>query len=44
MGRGDGALVAFARQTGFKAATMERRLSNWIIFTLKDPKIPIRRL
>jgi len=43
-GRGDAALAAFARQTGFEAITMDRRLVNFIRYTLQDPSIPIRQI
>jgi hypothetical protein len=41
--RGDAALVGFARVTGIEAVTMERRLSNVVIHTLKFPNL-IRRV
>lgn len=41
-GRGDAALAAFARATGYEAITMDRRLLNFITQTLRDPSIPIR--
>jgi hypothetical protein len=41
-GRGDAALAAFARETGFEAVTMDRRLVNFIAQTLRDPNVPIR--
>ena len=42
-GRGDAALGAFAKATGYEAVTMERRLSN--LFNASYPKlgVPIRR-
>jgi RHS repeat-associated protein len=43
-GRGDAALAAFAKSTGYEAVTMERRLFNYIKYTVKDPSIPIRRI
>jgi hypothetical protein len=43
-GRGDAALAAFAKATGYEAVTMERRLFNFITLTLKDSTIPIRRI
>lgn len=43
-GRGDAALAAFARETGFEALTFEKRLHNFIIHTLRDSTIPLRRL
>jgi hypothetical protein len=43
-GRGDAALAAFARETGFEAITMDRRLFNFVTKTLQDPSIPIRRI
>jgi RHS repeat-associated protein len=41
--RGDAALVGFAHVTGIQAVTMERRLSNVVIHTLKFPNV-IRRV
>jgi len=41
--RGDATLVAFAHVTGIEAVTMERRLSNVVIHTLKFPNL-IRRV
>jgi RHS repeat-associated protein len=41
--RGDAALVGFAHVTGIEAVTMERRLSNVVIHTLKFPNL-IRRV
>ena len=43
-GRGDAALAAFAKGTGFEAVTMERRLSNLLIYTLGKLGVPIRRV
>ena len=43
-GRGDAALVSFARETGYEAVTMERRLVNYVTQTLRDPAVPIRRI
>jgi len=41
-GRGDAALAAFSRETGFEAVTMDRRFFNFVTQTLRDPDIPIR--
>lgn len=43
-GRGDAALIAFAKSTGYEAVTMERRLYNFVTNTLQDAAVPIRRL
>ena len=43
-GRGDAALLAFAKATGYTAVTMEKRLYNFVTQTLRDPSIPIRRI
>ena len=43
-GRGDAALAAFARVTGFEAVTMERRLTNLLTNTLAQLGVPIRRV
>lgn len=44
VGRGDAALAAFARATGYEALTMERRLYNLLINTLSQLQVPIRRV
>lgn len=41
--RADAALAAFAKQTGFEAITLEKRLTNTIKETLKLD-VPIRRI
>ena len=43
-GRGDAALVAFAKSTGFFAVTSERRLFNFLTHTLSQLGVPIRRV
>jgi hypothetical protein len=43
-GRGDAALAAFARLTGFEAVTMERRLYNFLTQSLPQLGVPIRRI
>ena len=43
-GRGDAALSAFAKATGYEAVTMERRLSNYLIYSRPKLGVPIRRL
>jgi hypothetical protein len=43
-GRADAALGAFARETGFEAVTMERRITNFFNLTRPDLQVPIRRV
>ena len=44
-GRGDAALVAFAKASGMPAVTMERRLYNYATINAKIPGgVPIRRV
>ncbi|WP_380180405.1 RHS repeat-associated core domain-containing protein [Kalamiella sp. sgz302252] len=41
--RGDVALAAFAKATGITAVTAERRLSNYLIYTVPKLEVPIFR-
>ena len=43
-GRADAALGAFARETGFEAVTMERRITNFFNLTRPELQVPIRRV
>jgi hypothetical protein len=43
-GRGDAALVAFAKTTGYTAVTMDRRLYRFLTHTVPQLQVPIRRV
>jgi len=43
-GRGDAALAAFARATGYSAVTMEKRIFNFLTQTLRQLNVPIQRI
>ncbi len=43
-GRGDAALAAFGKATGFEAVTSEKRLYNFLIYTMGQLEVSIRRV
>lgn len=43
-GRGDAALAAFARASGYEALTMEKKLVNFLTYTRRERNLLIRRL
>jgi hypothetical protein len=43
-GRGDAALAAFARETGYEAVTMDRRLYNYLTRSMPQLGVPVRRI
>lgn len=42
-GRGDATLIGASRATGIEAVTFEKRLTNFITYTLRDPTSPVPR-